>query len=71
MLRKKDLINNKYFTKWEDCVYYCSSDFDYVIVFESNGPVLRTFCEVNGVGDIVKDLTSLEDLNETIEYLNI
>lgn len=70
MLSKKDLINHEVFSKYENNTYF-TGDWEYALTFEPNGVHLRDCCEVNGIGDTIKIITSLEDLNETIILLNI
>ena len=70
MLLKTDVIKEGTFTISKDGNYY---DFnsEYTICFEGNRVILYDHCEVNGIGEPIKDLTSLKDLINTIDVLNI
>ena len=70
MLSKKDLVHHEVFFKGTDNNFY-SHCGDYVITFEANRTYLRAHCEVKGILEPIKELMSLEDLNETIKILNI
>jgi hypothetical protein len=70
MLTKKKLQEQDIFTIYTDGNYY-DSNGEYVITFENGRAILNSHCEVNGIGEPIKQLMSLEDLFDTCELLGI
>ena len=70
MLSKKKLVEQDIFTIESDGNFY-DSNSEYVITFENGRAILNTHCEVNGIGEPIKQLMSLEDLYDTCDMLGI